>query len=306
MGGELQIHLGLAASPGATDPEMAARAQQDAARVGRRISAWAGRLTRFDGASDLMRLNTSCESRVMVRPTLGRALSWAKEAETDTNGLVTPGLLDARLAAEAGSKPPQSAGGRGAEAWGTARIGRRWQVERTGGLQLDLDGLAKGWLADRALALLAGYPSAIVAADGDIAVRVASGDEWAIGVADPTTDGADVAVMRLTAWRLPETFGLATSGTTVHRWPHGRRSDHHLIDPATGRPARTDLIQATVLAGSARRAEVLAKAAVVLGSEAGMRFLEASGADGAIVVTENGECMAITRTLRWLAPDDAR
>ena len=302
MGGELEIHLGHAGHRGGgADDDATGRAQRDAARAGARVIAWANRLTRFDARSDLMRLNADSQTRVAVRPTLGRALDWANEAEDSTDGLVTPSLLDARLAAEAGMEPQPFTRGRTGRRWQVSRTpGRAWLVERAPGLRLDLDGFAKGWLADRALALLGRYPSAVVAADGDIAVRVAAGDEWLFGVADPGTDTGDLAVMRLAGGRVPETFGLATSGTTVHRWAHGDRTDHHLIDPATRRPARTDLVQATVLASSARRAEILAKAALILGSQAGLRFLEASTADGAILLTDRGERLALTRTLRWL------
>ncbi len=316
MGGDLEIHLGLASG---ADDVAAGRARRDAAAVGARVTAWANRLTRFDRESDLMRLNEAPSSRIAVRPTLGRALDWAGEAEAATNGIVTPTLLDARLAAEADDggpslldrgamapAPGRALAGQAGRRWRVIRTSdREWVVERAPGLRLDLDGFAKGWLADRALALLGRYPSAIVAADGDIAVRVAAGDEWLFGVANPAIDGADLAVFRLNGARGAETFGLATSGTTVHRWIHGNRIDHHLIDPGTGLPAETDLVQATVLAGSARRAEVLAKAALILGSQAGLRMLEESAADGAIVVTDRGECLAITRTLRWLAPEAA-
>ena len=77
--------------------------------------------------------------------------------------------------------------------------------------------------------------------------------------------------------RGPTAFGLATSGTSVHRWTIDGRSSHHLIDPRTGRPARTDLVQATVLAGSAREAEAIAKTAVIVGSEAALGRLDRPG-----------------------------
>jgi FAD:protein FMN transferase len=41
---------------------------------------------------------------------------------------------------------------------------------------------------------------------------------------------------------------------------------HHLIDPATGSPARTDVVRATVFAATAAEAEALATAAF-LGAE---------------------------------------
>ena len=84
-------------------------------------------------------------------------------------------------------------------------------------------------------------------------------------------------------------FGLATSGTSIHRWVREGVPAHHLIDPRTARPAVTDIVQATVVASSAREAEIFAKAAVILGSDAALAALDRPGVLGAIVLTERGE-----------------
>jgi thiamine biosynthesis lipoprotein len=91
--------------------------------------------------------------------------------------------------------------------------------------------------------------------------------------------------------------GVATSGVTVHRWAAHR---HHLIDPRTRRPAVTDILQATVVARTAREAEVLAKTAVILGRDEGLAFLDRCGAYAGLVVTDRGQCLATTATIPWL------
>ena len=94
---------------------------------------------------------------------------------------------------------------------------------------------------------------------------------------------------------------MATSGISVHRWagPDGER--HHLIDPRTGRPAATDVIQATVLAANARVAEAWAKTAVVLGLVAALDVLDRAPILGAILLAADGRVLAVPRTTRWLA-----
>ena len=84
---------------------------------------------------------------------------------------------------------------------------------------------------------------------------------------------ADPRISRTPCWRScesprwrPAPSRLATSGTIVHRWTHDSGVAHHLIDPRTRRPAVTDVVQATVLAETARDAEAFAKVAVVAGS----------------------------------------
>jgi thiamine biosynthesis lipoprotein len=130
---------------------------------------------------------------------------------------------------------------------------------------LDLDGLAKGYMADQAVAaaLRAGARAALVNLGGDLARR--GPGKALVGVEPPT--GPDNAPPALTL-----TFGeggVATSGV--------RHKGAHLLDPRKGTPAVG--LQATVLAPSALLADGLAKALFLMGQEAG-KVLAAFGARG--------------------------
>jgi hypothetical protein len=62
------------------------------------------------------------------------------------------------------------------------------------------------------------------------------------------------------------------------------RALHHIIDPVTGAPADTPLGSATVIAGDAWRAEVLATAVLVAGGrDQAARLVETAGATGLVV-----------------------
>jgi thiamine biosynthesis lipoprotein len=103
-----------------------------------------------------------------------------------------------------------------------------------------------------------------------------------------------------TVWNA--SYGVATSGTSIHRWRHGDgRSTHHLIYPRTSQPAATDVIQATVVAPSAREAEMIAKSAVILGSREALGFMVRSAALAAILLLESGELACLPGTEAWLA-----
>jgi thiamine biosynthesis lipoprotein len=275
-----------------------ARLERAALRVLDRIEAWAGRLTRFSPESELMRLNAATSSLVPIGPTLTAALDWARMAEGMTDGLVDASLLDERLAAEDGLDPAAPVGA--ARRWSLRRTARGAAVEREPGVRFDLDGVAKGWLADRALAITPGR-SALVDGDGDVAIRVAPGDSWGIGIGDPREPGVLLGALDLGAdGDVTREWGIATSGTSVHRWVHAGREAHHLIDPRTRRPAATDVVQATVLARTARAAEVFAKTAVIAGTGHAFGLLDHPGVLGVLLLTERGELRATPGMVRWL------
>ena len=291
MGGRLQLAVTSAVEDGD-------RADRDLRRVAERVDAWACRLTRFTDTSDLSILNAEPErSPLTLRPTLASVLSYARRMAAATEDTVDVTMLDARIAAETGewSMP------RGPSAWRLTGEGRRRILARDGRVRFDLDGVAKGWIADRALRLLEAYPNALVDADGDVAARSSSSAGWSIGVAHPNDDLVELARLRLPRDWPTDSFGVATSGISVHQWRLPAGMTHHLIDPRTSRPAVTDVVQATVVAESTGLAEALAKSAVIRGSHDGIELLDRAGAWGALILLEEGDLLKTPGTARWLA-----
>lgn len=293
--------LGVVIRPGDGGSHEAAR--RDAARVAGRIGAWADRLTRFSDRSDLAHLNANPSATVTVRPTIGALLEWSRRAADMTGGIVDITMLGARLEAESGLRPTSLPGGAGAAGWTLQARRRGALVSRPPGLRFDLDGVGKGWLADRGAALLGRYAAAVVDADGDIAISLHAGETWQVQVDHPSDGLAPLATLELTGLDPsgPDRFGVATSGTSVHRWAGSGGERHHLIDPRSGHSAVTDVVQATVLAGSAAEAEAFAKAVVILGSEDALHLLDGPGQGGAILLTEHGDVLATPAMTRWLA-----
>ena len=79
-----------------------------------------------------------------------------------------------------------------------------------------------------------------------------------------------------------ERGGLATSSVAKRSWLRGGERQHHLIDPATGAPARTQWRDVTVAAPTCLAADVAAKAALLLGA-AGPSWLDDAGFAGRFV-----------------------
>ena len=129
-------------------------------------------------------------------------------------------------------------------------------------VQLDLGGIAKGWIAQRLADMLAARcddDTILVDAGGDLAS--ARGDHIVAverpGMSLPNRPGlsAGEAAMHVI---IGEGEGIATSGCGRRSWVNGDGRDaHHLIDPIAGRPGpRT---QATVIADDVVTADVIAK-----------------------------------------------
>ena len=107
-----------------------------------------------------------------------------------------------------------------------------------------------------------------------------------VPVADPF-GGGPVHTLELAAG------GRATSGIGRRSWLDARgRPAHHLLDPATGRPAFTGVVQATAVASTALEAEVRAKAALLAGPEGAAAWLP----DGGVLVLDGGEAVVLPAT----------
>ena len=233
------------------------------------------RYTRFLPDSELAGLNAGGGRYVPVSPELFAMLEAALWAFEESSGLVNAAVLPALVAA--GYDRPFRLGLAEPAHLNPLPIPRLPdvlildQATRSAALApaaaLDLGGIVKGALADILIDELG--ENAVCNLGGDLRVRGAGpdGDGWHIGLCDHSavalTDGA-----------------VCTSGVTRRRWG---QSMHHLINPGTGMPARTDLAEVSVVTDSALRGEVYAKSAMLLGAAAGIAFLEARGVHYALV-----------------------
>jgi thiamine biosynthesis lipoprotein len=144
-------------------------------------------------------------------------------------------------------------------------------IERPAGVAIDSGGIAKGLLADEVAATLEGFPAYAIDCCGDARVGGKAGQRRPIRVEDPFSS-EPVGSLELSDG------GVATSGITRRDWTGAEGAPaHHLLDPATGEPAFTGIVQATALAPSAFLAEVHAKWALLSGPELAPRRLPYGG-----------------------------
>jgi FAD:protein FMN transferase len=226
------------------------------------------RFSRFIPSSELNRVNVTPSLVTVVSEEFASMLSLAIGAARATGGLVTPAAGASLLACgydrDFADVPPDDE-----VAVAPVRVPPFTSVGLAGRLlslaepvTLDLNGVVKAKTVDDALALLGhGY----VAAGGDVATNVP------VVVGLPGGES-----IRLFAG------GLATSSTAKRSWRRGGERLHHLIDPATGLPARTPWRDVSVVAATCVQADVAAKAALLLGP-AGPSWLDRRGLAGRFV-----------------------
>ncbi len=138
------------------------------------------------------------------------------------------------------------------------------------GMEVDLGGIAKGWIVERAARLIAAAtPACAVSAGGDMLFMGSptEGGSWRVRVEDPWDPAQEVARFEVGPG------AIATSSTVKRSWMQAGMRRHHLIDPRTGEPARGDWSSVTVFAPEITTAEVYAKALLIGGEAEASRLL---------------------------------
>jgi thiamine biosynthesis lipoprotein len=244
-----------------------ARAARDAAWGEMRASD--AELSRFRADSELSRINRLAGSGTPFTPShrLRCLLVTAARAQRMTGGRFDPRIITAleAIGERAGVPLPPAAPSvatAGQEPWlrrdpadGTFRIS----------VPVDSGGLGKGlglrWALKAARRAAPDAAGLLLEAGGDVAAcgTGPARRPWSIGVEDPSARERLVATLGLPAG------AVATSSVAVRTWEHEGRRVHHLIDPASGRPAETGLLAVSVHAPDPAWAEVLSKALFLAG-----------------------------------------
>ena len=87
---------------------------------------------------------------------------------------------------------------------------------------------------------------------------------------------------------------VATSTIANRCWQREGQFMHHLIDPRTGQPAQTDVLSVSVVADRTVVAEIYAKAALILGAEQGLAFLQGLPGIEGLIYTAAGQILYTT------------
>lgn len=164
------------------------------------------------------------------------------------------------------------------------------------GAELDLGGIAKGYAADRLMALLSGYDvsSALLNLGSSTIAALGTrpdGGPWRIALRDPQDEDGQLLVLALSDQV------LSTSGGYERFFEADGVVYHHILDPETGMPARSGLLSVTVVSDQGAEADALSTALYVMGPEQALGFWRTRDTfecilcldDGTVLVTEGLE-----------------
>ena len=244
------------------------------------IAECEARFSRFRQDSELCQLNRSAGSWFQASVEMFDLMQEALGLHRLSGGLFDPSVLKALEQAgydrsmdviqESGPLPAAATAEPVASQLGEAHLDPTGMgIYLPAGVQIDLGGIAKGWIAEKATQLLAKYsPACAVSAGGDMAFHGTPFGEpaWQVSLEDPRDEQGVLAVLQV------RSGGLATSSVLRRRWLQGSQVRHHIIDPRTSAPAEVEWLSVSVGAPKATTAEAFTKAILIGGSHVGTQL----------------------------------
>ena len=143
-------------------------------------------------------------------------------------------------------------------------LGENNTVTLPAGMEIDLGGIAKGYIADKVADIIREKAYAgIVSLGGNVSTvgKKPDGSAFSVGIKDPHNPAASKAII------YTGDGTVVTSGTYERGFSFGGERFHHILDPETGWPSQSDLVSATFVMDSSMTADALATACIVIGSE---------------------------------------
>lgn len=155
-----------------------------------------------------------------------------------------------------------------------------------GGFALDLGGIGKGYAAGRCKEILKahGVTSALLSLGGNVSALGSKpdGTAWTVAIEDP--DGGDY----LGTVQIADQCVVTSGGYQRYFEQDGVRY-WHILDPETGKPARSGMKSVTIVSADDTLADVLSTALFVMGPERAADFWRVHRAEfGAVWLTDDG------------------
>jgi thiamine biosynthesis lipoprotein len=263
-------------------------------------------LSDYDPNSEVMRLCQAAGSGKPVRVSrelfevLEKSLEISKATDGAFDVSIGPIVKLWRIARRQKKLPPadQLAAARQLVDWRQIILNasERTVELRKAGMLLDFGGIAKGYIADQARAVLAtrGIKQSLVAIAGDISAGdpPPGRDGWRIGIAPlDRPDGEPSRYLRLV------NCSVSTAGDAFQFVEIAGVRYSHIVDPATGL-GMTGRISVTVVAPHGVAADGLDTAVCLIGADRGLKLIEQSKGAAALIVEAGIDGQKVTESVR--------
>lgn len=258
------------------------------------ISTFDQKFSRFIPGSELSLLNKNAGQKMQVSPEFMIFFNASLKMSSESDGLFNPLVLPSlQKAGYLGSWPKVEENIPGlnfSDRLNTdmddIEFGKDW-IKLPPKSALDSGGLGKGYLLDQLSNFLIkkNVNNYWLSLGGDI---IATGNNigktgWEIGVELVNNENKNEEIIFTNG----NTMAIATSGILKRSGVKYDVPWHHIIDPRTSLPAKTDILVATVTADSAALADIYAKSIIILGLEKAKSFIKQKEIPMAILQIKN-------------------
>lgn len=262
-----------------------------------------------DEASEIYRANHSDGQSVEVSAETADLISFALDMAQKTNGALEPTIYSVLTAwgftTDAKQVPSQTEIDRLLPLVDYTKISLEGSTLTVpDGMELDLGAVGKGYTADLVTELLTsqGVESALFSLGGNIQAIGSrpDGSDWRIGIRNPQGDG-NLGVLEISD------AAVVTSGGYENYFEDADGNVYwHILDPATGYPARSGLQAVTIISPEGKLSDALSTALFVMGAEKAEAYWRENGGFEMLLITEQNEIFVTEGIAQQFSLNDGR
>ncbi|MCH3953900.1 MAG: FAD:protein FMN transferase [Eubacterium sp.] len=265
------------------------------AKAFKRCSQYENILSKTKKGSDIWKINHAGGQPVQVHPITAQIINEGIKYGDETNGLfdITIGKAEDlyNWHAEKHKLPTDAQLKHAVKYVGYKQIhvgGNTVTMGTTEG-EIDLGGIAKGWIADHIGDYLQelGVKSAIISLGGNIVcVGNKAGKPFQIGIEKPFSEMSEIVGSTTASNKT-----IVTSGIYERYFRKNGKLYHHILEPTTGRPANTDISGVTIMAedGHSVDCDAMATTCLLMGRKKALNFIEKKKGYECLIITRSGK-----------------
>lgn len=163
------------------------------------------------------------------------------------------------------------------------------------GMKIDFGGIAKGYASSRVMEIFEEYGirCGLVNLGGNVhAYRTKTdGSNWRIGIRDPLNPDTYLGIVEVAD------EAVITSGGYERYFEEDGKTYHHIMDPATCRPADSGLVSVSIISGDGTLADGLSTSLFIMGKEKAEEYWRDHSDEFETILVEEDGAVSVTEGL---------